>query len=400
MSLSIGLIHEGKIPSDSRVALTPKQCRFLKYHLSLEILVQHSPTRCYSDEEYLEYDIPVVEDVSAADILIGIKEVPIDQLIADKTYLFFSHTIKKQAHNRKLLRRILEQKIRLIDYEVVVDDQGERLIAFGYYAGLVGAHNGMFAYANRNGLVLRRMHEFQHYEDIKAYYQTLNWPAIKVVVTGTGRVATGAVQVLLDMGLCQVSPQEYLSQQYNYPVFTQLGCKDYVARISDGAYDKKEFYASPELYHSTFGPYAEVSDVFINGIYWDPKSPAFFTVEQMQDPKFNLKTIADVTCDIAPASSIPSTLFASKIADPVFGFNPLTGLAETPYQAHVIDMMTVDNLPNELPRDASEYFGTRFCDVLIPELIRPQSDIIDRATMTLDGKLTAKFNFLTDYVEG
>jgi saccharopine dehydrogenase (NAD+, L-lysine-forming) len=276
MSLSIGLIHEGKIPSDSRVALTPKQCRFLKDHLSLEILVQHSPTRCYSDEEYLEFDIPVVEDVSAADILIGIKEVPVDQLIADKTYLFFSHTIKKQAHNRKLLKRMLEQKIRLIDYEVVVDDQGERLIAFGYYAGIVGAHNGMFAYANRNSLVLRRMHEFQHYEDIKAYYQTLNWPAIKVVVTGTGRVASGAVQVLLDMGLQQVSPQEYLSQQYNHPVFTQLGCKDYVARINDGGYDKMEFYASPELYHSTFGPYAEASDVFINGIYWGPQVAGFF----------------------------------------------------------------------------------------------------------------------------
>ena len=400
MSLSIGLIHEGKIPSDSRVALTPKQCRFLKDHLNLEILVQHSPTRCYSDQEYLDFGIPVVEDVTAADILIGIKEVPINQLIANKTYLFFSHTIKKQAHNRKLLQRILEQRIRLIDYEVIVDDQGERLIAFGYYAGLVGAHNGMFAYANRNGLVLKRMHEFQHYEDIKVYYQTLKWPALRAVVTGTGRVASGAVQVLLDMGLRKVSAEDYLSQAFDYPVFTQLGCKDYVARISDGGYDKKEFYTTPERYKSTFAPFAARTDVFINGIYWDPRSPAFFTIDEMHSPNFVIKTIADVTCDIAPASSIPSTLFASKIADPVFGFNPRTGQVEAPYQEQVIDMMTVDNLPNELPRDASEYFGTRFCDVLIPELIRPQSAIIDRATMTLDGKLTQKFSFLSDYVEG
>ncbi len=400
MSLSIGLIHEGKIPSDSRVALTPQQCRFLIDRLGLEILVQYSPTRCYSDQEYLDLGIAVVEDVSAADILIGIKEVPVVQLIANKTYLFFSHTIKKQAHNRKLLQTVLEKNIRLIDYEVVVDDKGERLIAFGYYAGLVGAHNGMFSYGQRHGIEVKRMYEFPHYEDIKTYYPSLRWPALKVVVTGTGRVASGAVQVLLDMGLKQVSPQDYISQVFDHAVFTQLGCRDYVARISDGGYDKKEFYATPQLYQSTFRPFYEVSDIFINGIYWDPKSPAFFSIQEMQSAQFRIKTIADVTCDIAPASSIPATLFASKINNPVFGFNPATGQAEAPYQAHVIDMMTVDNLPNELPRDASEYFGTRFCEVLIPELIQPQSDIIDRATMTLDGKLTPNFSFLSDYVEG
>ena len=400
MALSIGLIREGKIPSDSRVALTPKQCRYLIDQFNFEIIVQKSTTRSYSDSEFNDLGINLVEDVSSADILAGIKEVPIDQLIENKTYLFFSHTIKKQLYNRKLLQTILQKNIRMIDYEVITDEKGERLIAFGYYAGLVGAHNGMYAYAKRKGIEFKRMFEFLHYEDAVKYYKNIKWSPIKIVITGTGRVASGAVQVMKDMGFEQISAVDYLTKEFAAPVFTQLDSSQYVVRKSDGLFDKKEFYAHPELYQSCFAPFAKVSDIFINGIFWDDRSPAFFTLEDMQSSDFKIKTIADVTCDIAPQSSVPSTLFATKIDNPVFGFNPISKKAEQPYSEAVIDVMSIDNLPNELPRDASDYFGARFMDTIIPELLKGESAILKRATIAENGKLTANFQYLSDYVDG
>lgn len=400
MSLSIGLIKEGKIPSDSRVALTPNQCRYLIDQMGFEVVVQRSDNRCYTDQEYLKVGIPLVDNIDNAHILVGIKEVPFDQLIENKTYFFFSHTIKKQPYNRKLLQTILQKNIKMIDYEVITDDRGERLIAFGYFAGLVGAHNGIYAFAKRNNLDFRRMYEFLHYEDAIEYYKTIQLPPIKIVVTGTGRVASGAVQVLKDLGIQQINQNEYLKNQYNFPVFTQLSAGDFVVKKDGGIYNKEEFYTYPELYESSFLPYTKVTDLMINGIFWDARSPAFFTKDQMKSKDFRIKTIADVTCDIAPLSSIPSTLFATKIDNPVFGYNPTTEKPESPYTEEVIDVMSIDNLPNELPRDASDFFGKRFIDTIIPELLKEKSDILDRATIAERGSLTNNFKYLTDFVNG
>lgn len=400
MSLSIGLIKEGKIPSDSRVALTPNQCRYLIDQMGFEVVVQRSDNRCYTDQEYLNVGIPLVDNIDNAHILVGIKEVPFDQLVENKTYFFFSHTIKKQPYNRKLLQTILQKNIKMIDYEVITDSKGERLIAFGYFAGLVGAHNGIYAFAKRNNLDFRRMYEFLHYEDAIEYYKTIQLPPIKIVVTGTGRVASGAVQVLKDLGIQQINQNEYLKNQYNFPVFTQLSAGDFVVKKDGGIYNKEEFYTYPELYESSFLPYTKVTDLMINGIFWDARSPAFFTKDQMKSKDFRIKTIADVTCDIAPLSSIPSTLFATKIDNPVFGYNPTTEKAESPYTEEVIDVMSIDNLPNELPRDASDFFGKRFIDTIIPELLKEKSDILDRATIAERGSLTNNFKYLTDFVNG
>ncbi len=400
--LKIGIIREGKVPPDSRVPLTPKQCAWINVNHPVQIKVQASPTRCYKDEAYAAEGIEVVEDLSDCEVLLGVKEVPIEQLIEGKKYFFFSHTIKKQAYNRALLLAILAKNIQIFDYEVLTNEKGERLIAFGVFAGMVGAHNGLWTYGQRTGdFELKRMKDYYDYAEAVQAYQQITLPPIKIVLTGGGRVASGSASVLEDMGVRKVSPIDYLTNNFEEAVFTQLNCEDYVKHKAGGTYDRQHFFDHPQEYVSNFEAYTKQSDLFINGIYWDNQAPAFFSAEEMKAEDFRIKVIADVTCDIAPVSSIPSTLRASTIADPVFGYDPLTGAEVPPFQAAYIDMMTIDNLPNELPRDASKAFGEQFITSILAELLRlPDSAVMQRATVAINGELGPHFSYLQDYVDG
>ncbi len=400
--MKIGIIREGKVPPDSRVPLTPDQCADIVKNNQIQIFVQPSPGRCYKDEEYEKAGLPLKEDLSDCDVLMGVKEVPIDLLIPDKTYFFFSHTIKKQSYNRKLLQACVEKNIRLVDYEVLTNAKGKRLIAFGFYAGMVGAHNGIMTHGRRTGAFnLPRMNSYFDYAAAVEDYKRMDWGGMKIVLTGTGRVGSGAKKVLLDMGVKELSPKEYLAYNGDGAVFTQLHCEHYVARKSDGGFHKPEFYSNPELYGSIFEPYVKVSDIMINGIYWDNNAPAFFTLNDMKSNDFNIKVIADVTCDIAPVSSIPSTIFASTIADPIFGFDPETGKETKPHGGNVIDMMTIDNLPNELPRDASKSFGEQFGTHILKEVLNlGKSDVINRASVTIASDLGTHYEYLRNYLKG
>lgn len=399
--VTIGLIREGKVPPDSRVPLTPKQCAFIMRHFPVKILVEPSPIRCYKDAEYLAEGIEMSHDMTQCDVLMGVKEVPIDQLIPNKTYLFFSHTIKKQAYNRKLLQAVIAKNIRLLDYEVLTDDEHRRLIAFGKFAGMVGAHNGLYTYAKRTGLFdLPRMKDLHDYAEALDIYENLKLPSMNIVLTGTGRVAEGSAEVLRDMGMFQVSPEDYLGKSYTEAVFTQLDSRHYVQRKDRQPFHKQDFYEHPDQFESAFEPYTRVSDIFINGIFWNNSAPAFFTLADMRKPYFRIKVIADVTCDIAPASSVPSTLRASTIADPIYGYHPFTESECPPFQPDSIDVMAIDNLPNELPRDASAFFGDQFIkNVLDPFLEGKDNPVIIRATITCDGALTEQFGYLEDYVK-
>ncbi|MDZ4683174.1 MAG: NAD(P)-dependent oxidoreductase [Saprospiraceae bacterium] len=397
--MKIGLIREGKIPPDARILLTPAQCARVIASQAIQIVVEPSAHRCYTDEEYQRAGIALSKDFSDCDLLMGVKEVPVSQLIPGKTYCFFSHTIKKQPHNQKLLQAVLEKQIRMLDYEVMTNDKGERLIAFGRFAGKVGAHNALYAYGCRTGaFALKRMKDCHDYAEAMAIYRHIHWPAIKIVLTGGGRVGMGAAKVLRDMGIREVSASDFLQQQYQEAVFTQLHACDYIARNDGKAFDKADFYAHPEIHHSSFDPYFQTADIFINGIFWDDQSPAFFSIEDMRRPDFRIRVIADVTCDIAPLSSVPSTIRASTIADPIYGFDPFTNQETAPYQPYGIDVMAIDNLPNEMPRDASAAFGEQFIEHILPELLKPQSAIIERATIAENGCLTKHFEYLEDYV--
>ncbi len=400
--VKIGIIREGKTPPDARAPLSPEQAlEVLKRFENVQVVVEPSPIRCFRDEEYSALGLPLQTDLSDCDVLLGVKEVPIQNLIPNRTYLFFSHTIKKQAHNRPLLQAILEKNIRMLDYEAIVNERGQRLIAFGFYAGIVGAHNGLWTWGKRTGqFSLPRMHETHDYAAVCAIHNNMVWPPLRIVLTGGGRVASGAVKYLLDMDIQQVEPADFLKKDFSCAVFTQIHAQDYARRRDGQPFDKAHFYAHSEAYESNFLPFAQRADIFLNGIFYDGHAPHFFEVKDMTDPKFRIQVIADITCDIAPDSSVPSTLRPSKIADPVYGFDPRTGEECPPFQPGSIDVMAIDNLPSELPRDASVFFGKQLIENVLPELIKGKaSDVIRTGMITENGKLTERFEYLTDYVQ-
>lgn len=401
--MKIGIIRENKIPVDARVVLNPSQCAFLRDSEGADLVVQRSAVRCYDDSDYVSHGVPVVDSVADCDILLGVKEVPVDELLADKTYFFFSHTIKAQPYNKGLLQKILKKNIRLIDYEVLKNNEGKRLIAFGFFAGMVGAHNALLTYGMRTGrFSLKRMKDAFDYAQIKKTYHEIKWPVIKIILTGKGRVGAGAVKVLQDMGIKEVNSKSFLNDQFSEAVFTQIDYDDYVRPKPLSMRKPDEFFSYPEDFESTFSPFAAVSDVMINGVYWDNKAPAFFTKKDMRDPGFKIEVIADITCDIAPVSSIPSTLRATTIDEPFFGYDPVTEAEVEPFQGNTIDMMTIDNLPNELPRDASTSFGQQFIEHIWPQLREGAFDgeILKRATIAEDGRLGPHFQYLQDYICG
>lgn len=398
----IGIIKEGKIPIDRRVPFTPYQTReIMDKFEGVTVVSQESDIRCFTDDEYRQNNVEVVDDVSDCDVLMGVKEVPIEKLIANKTYFFFSHTIKEQAYNRKLLQAILEKKIRLIDYETLTNSQGQRIVAFGRYAGIVGAYNGILTYGKRYNLFnLRPAHTCFDLEDLKTEFGLVKLPAIKIAITGGGRVAKGAMEVLNGMGIRKVSPAEYVNERFNEPVYTQLNSRDYNKQKEGNPFSRNEFYQSPENYESDFLKYAYHTDLLIACAYWDPRAPVLFRKEEILDPAFKIRVIADITCDIE--GSIPSTKKPSTIDDPIYDYDPTEDEIVAPFMDEGnITVMAVDNLPCELPRNASEDFGRDLIDNVLPHLLGDdKEEVIKRATIADKGKLTEKYSYLQNYVDG
>lgn len=394
----IGLIKEGKIPADNRVALTPAQCKWIKDNIpGMDILVEASDTRCYSNQEYRRAGITVTDDINNCDVLLGIKEVPILQLIAGKTYLFFSHTKKKQAHNQQLLQAILEKKITLIDYECLEHEDGQRIIGFGFFAGIVGAHNGMMAYGKRTGLYdLPRVYSVKDYRTLINHYFGLKLPPVKIAITGSGRVAHGVLEIMNLMGITEVEPDEYLERKFSYPVYTQLKGTELYTHKETKTYKRQDFHENPSAYRSRFLPYSRCTDILMNGIYWEKSIPRLFEKEDIND-QFSIQTIADITDD--ENGSIPINLGDQTIENPVYGVSRNGFMKTIPYQADSIDVIAVGNLPNELPRDASSYFGDQLIKFVLPDL-KQGSTILAGATMVNQGILTKPYDYLADYAAG
>lgn len=394
--LAIGLIREGKIPADTRVALTPAQCKWLQNNYDVKIFVQSCKTRCFKDDEYKNAGIEVVDSIEHCSILFGIKEVPTGQLIDNKTYLFFSHTKKKQPHNRKLLQTILQKNITLIDYECLEHNDGHRIIGFGFFAGIVGAHNGIMAYGNRTKLFeLPRVFKVKDYRALINHYFGIKLPNIKIAVTGSGRVAHGILEIMNLMGIHEVEPDEYLERNFDYPVYTQLKGADLYTHKESKTYSRTDFHANPQDYRCRFLPYTKCSDILMNGIYWDKNVPRLFEKENINEI-FSIKTIADITDD--ENGSIPINLGDVTIENPIYGVDKNAFEKTEPYLENSIDVMAVGNLPNELPRDASTYFGEQILKYVLQDLINGNSKIIDRATIAKNNQLTENFLYLQDYV--
>lgn len=393
----IGLIKEGKVPSDNRVALTPKQCRYLLDQFpSWDIIVESSPNRCYKDKEYQKEGIKVVEDISSADILFGIKEVPTNQLIANKKYLFFSHTKKAQTYNKALFHVMMDKNITLIDYECLEHEDGQRLIGFGFFAGIVGAHNGIMAYGNRTKeFTLGRVKEVKDYMELVHTYFGLKLPNIKIAITGSGRVAHGILEIMNLMDVQQVEPDEYRTREYAYPVYVHLKGGDLYRHKTKNTYERNDFHENPENYNCLFINYLKHTHILMNGIYWEPGIAPLFTINDLKEDDYALTTIADITDDAH--GSVPCNLGDSSSEDPVYGVNVTTFEKTAPYMHNGIDIMAVGNLPNELPRDASRYFGEQLIKYVIPDLLKGGNKIIEGAIMLDKGKLTTKFSYLAEY---
>ena len=400
--IKLGIIREGKTPPDKRVALSPEQCEYiLNNYPDVEVFVQKSEIRKFKDQQYAQLGVAVVDSVEDCDVLIGVKEVPIDELIPNKKYIFFSHTFKEQPYNRALLKAILAKNIQLIDWEVITNAKGQRLIAFGRYAGIVGCYNGFLAYGLKHGLYsLKRANACEDRAEMEAQLDNIKLPSnFKLVLTGSGRVGGGAIEIIHKMNMKEVSPAEFLAKSFKEPVYTQLNVADYNKRKDGGDFNKKAFFKDPKDYESNFLKYAQTANMYVACHYWDSRAPFIFTREDAKNQDWNISVVADVSCDIDCA--VASTLRPSTIADPLYGYNPITEKEDDFYANNTIGVMAVDNLPCELPKDASVDFGKMFIEhVLEPLRGNDPDNIIARASETKDGQLTSYFSYLEDYVKG
>ena len=400
--MKIGVVREGKTPPDQRVPLTPAQCAELKRsYPEVELVVESSEVRRITDDEYRAEGIDVVKDLGGCDVLLGVKEVPLNELIPDTTYLFFSHTYKLQPYNAKLLRTIVDKRIRLIDYELIKRANGRRVIGFGRWAGIVGAYNGLRAWGMRHGtFALPRAIDCADMKDMVSHAKAVDLPShMKIVLSGGGRVGLGAHELLTSLGLREVHADAFLKEDFNEAVFTRLDVEQYNARTDGKPFDMEGFMADATGYKSTFMPYAEVADMYIAGHYWAEGAPFLFTREDMKSASWNVKVVADVSCDID--GPVACTLRPSTIAEPLYGYNPSTESECAMDDPSGVTVMAVDNLPCELPRDASHGFGKEMMAHVIPLLVGGDRDnMLTNATeTTLEGALAPKFGYLQDYID-
>lgn len=398
--LSIGILREYKTPEDIRVPLTPSQCAALLGNFTdLSITVEPYAKRCFKDAEYEAAGVQVSNDLSHCDVLLGVKEVPKERLLEDKVYFFFSHTIKKQDYNLELMRILLRKRISMIDHETLTEANGQRIIGFGRWAGIVGAHYALLMIGKKRQLFdFKPASECHDMEAMLAQYEGVNFPNVKIALTGSGRVGRGAVEVLENAGIERVAPKSYLNDSFDHAVYTVLDTED-LYRAKDGQpVVAEEFYAKPANAVNGFTPYTKVTDVLINGIYWDFRAPILFQKEEIHQEDFKISMISDITCDVE--GSVPITLRQTAIETPYIGIDKLTGEECTAFSPNSIDVMAVGNLPNELPRDASTDFGDAMANRVVPELFNiDTSELLQRAMICKNGALTNNFEYLREWVE-
>ena len=398
--MKIGILREEKFPPDKRVVFTPGQCKWIIENTTIDLFVQSSNIRCFSDELYKKEGVKIVEDLSECDVLLGVKEVPNSLLISSKMYFFFSHTIKKQPYNRKLLQKMVNLNIQMVDYELLKDTNNKRLLGFGRYAGIVGAYNGLLTYGLKSGKYnLKPAKLCDGREEVESELLKLKLTKEKILITGNGRVANGVLEILNFSKIKQVSKYDFLNREFDEAVFCRIDTMDYNERIDGGNSEKYDFYVNPEKYKSTFMKYARVTDLFISGHFYSTGSPYLYTREDVRSEDFNIKVVADISCDID--GPVASTIRPSTIESPIYGYNPLSENEDNFLKDGVIAVMAIDNLPCELPKDSSEDFGEEFIDKILPNLLgEDKENLISRATICKNRDLTSEFEYLRDYLNG
>ncbi len=395
---TISIIKEARI-DENRTPFTPNQIQTLIANFpNLHVLVQPSKNRCFNDEDYSKAGAKIEEDIIRSDIIFGVKEVEISKLIENKTYLFFSHTSKVRKdisqstkdkaiiYKKELLREVIKKKITLIDYENIRETSGKgyRYLGFGRFAGIVGCYNTLNLYLKlQKKQLLPRAFEINSYEKIKKLISKQNFNKIKILLTGSGNVAKGSMEILKHTNIKQISLNDYLNKKYDEAVFCNISLREHVER-NDGKHSSyQDFMLNPHEYKSTATNYLYSTDMLITGHYWEPKFPKLFSLNQINKFK-NLKIIGDITCDIN----------GSK---PYYSFD-INSMKEIDLCNKGIAVMAVDNLPSELPNEASEEFGKSIISEILPFLIGKDDGRINRATTTSQGKLCPTFRYLENFI--
>lgn len=399
--IKVGILRERKIPIDRRVPLSPNQClQIINSFPNIDLVVEKSPIRCFSDELYRNSGIEVVDSVNDCDVLFGVKEVPKQNLIANKTYFYFSHTIKKQIYNRDLLAKMIDLNIKMVDYETLCDEKNKRLIGFGTYAGIVGCYNGFLAYGLKTKKYdLKAANDCFDRIELEQELKKIKLSNIKIILTGGGRVGGGALEILQLLNIKQVDKDQFLNQNFNQAVFVNLDTMDYNVRKDGASSTKADFYLNPNDYKSIFKDFARVSELFIAGHFYGNGSPFLFTREDAKSNDFKIRTIADISCDID--GPVASTIRPSSIENPLYGYD-VQNECEVEFDSpNAITVMAIDNLPCELPKDASIHFGNKLIQHIFPVLLGDDKEnVIERATICADGQLMPNFQYLDDFVKG
>jgi len=406
---TISIIKEARI-DENRTPFTPNQIQTLIANFpNLHVLVQPSKNRCFNDEDYSKAGAKIEEDISPSDIIFGVKEVEISKLIENKTYLFFSHTSKVRKdisqstkdkaiiYKKELLREVIKKKITLIDYENIRETSGKgyRYLGFGRFAGIVGCYNTLNLYLKlQKKQLLPRAFEINSYEKIKKLISKKNFNKIKILLTGSGNVAKGSMEILKHTNIKQISLNDYLNKKYDEAVFCNISLREHVERNDGKDSSYQDCMLNPHEYKSTATNYLYSTDMLITGHYWDPKFPKLFSLNQINKFK-NLKIIGDITCDIN--GSIPTTIRSTSIAKPYYSFD-INSMKEIDLCNKGIAVMAVDNLPSELPNEASEEFGKSIISEVLPFLIGKDDGRINRATTTSQGKLCPTFRYLENFI--
>ena len=394
--ITLAVLKEARI-DENRAPFSPSQISDLLINFSnLKIIVQPSERRCFKNEDYLKAGAQITDDLSSADIIFGVKEVDISTLIKDKTYLFFSHTSKVRQYigrtikdktiiyKKELLREVIKKNITLIDYENIRDVSGEgyRYLGFGRFAGIIGTYNTLNLYLKLyNKQPLSRVFEINNYEQIKKIISKQNFNKIKILLTGSGRASKGAIEMLKHANIKQVSINDYLNNKYSKAIFSNISAKEHMERKDGKDISKVKNYLFD-------------TDIFIACHYWDPKFPKLFFPKHINEFK-NLKIIGDITCDIN--GSVPTTIRSTSIAKPYYSID-IDSMKEIDLGFKGISIMAVDNLPSELPRDASEEFGSSVISEILPYLIDKDDGRINRATTASNGKFCENFAYLNDFI--
>ena len=403
----IAIIRESR-SDDRRTPLVPAHIKELLSTFSdLSISVQPSEHRCFSDQEYEEQGAIITEDLSACNLVLGVKEIEPDLLIPLKSYMFFSHTSKIQPDNsaaaqgtpgmdkKELLKEILKKKITLIDYENIRDDLSRRYLGFGRFAGIVGCYNSLNLYLETLGQQpMPRAHELNSYEKLKNNIGKRDFGNARIIITGDGRVARGSLEFLKFANIQKVLPDEYLQYNNSSAIFCNLPTSAYVSNKDGNVFDLQHFINSPEMYISVLDKYMPSTSMLISSHYWDPKSPRLFEKKDIEKYN-NLKVIGDITCDVN--GSIPTTSRPSTIIDPYYYIDRTT-LQEINQHNQALAIMAVDNLPSELPKDSSKEFGDGIVKEVLPYILEKDDGRIKRATITKNGYFLPSYKYLTNYI--